>query len=35
VPVFNARLYAGATLIAVVDAWWEEAGVGAEVDSKA
>ena len=34
-PVFNARLYAGKTLIAVVDAWWEEAGVGAEVDSKA
>jgi hypothetical protein len=35
VPVFNARLYAGGTLIAVVDAWWEEAGVGAEVDSRA
>ncbi|HEY2242541.1 MAG TPA: hypothetical protein VGI21_27305 [Streptosporangiaceae bacterium] len=35
VPVFNARLYVGKTLIAVVDAWWEEAGVGAEVDSKA
>jgi very-short-patch-repair endonuclease len=35
VPVFNARLYAGETLIAIVDAWWEEAGVGAEVDSKA
>jgi hypothetical protein len=34
VPVFNARLYAGKTLLAVVDAWWEEAGVGAEVDSK-
>jgi hypothetical protein len=34
-PVFNARLYAGETLIAIVDAWWEEAGVGAEVDSKA
>ena len=34
-PVFNARLYAGGRLIAVVDAWWEEAGVGAEVDSKA
>jgi hypothetical protein len=33
-PVFNARLYAGKTLIAVVDAWWEEAGVGVEVDSK-
>jgi len=34
-PVFNARLYAGKTLIAIVDAWWEEAGVEAEVDSKA
>jgi very-short-patch-repair endonuclease len=35
VPVFNARLYVGDRLLAVVDAWWEEAGVGAEVDSKA
>ena len=34
-PVFNARLYAGKTLIAVIDAWWKEAGVGVEVDSKA
>jgi very-short-patch-repair endonuclease len=33
-PVFNARLYSGKTLVAVVDAWWEEAGVGVEVDSK-
>jgi hypothetical protein len=33
-PVFNARLYAGRKLVAVVDAWWEEAGVGAEVDSR-
>ena len=33
-PVFNARLYVGRKLIAVVDAWWEEAGVGAEVDSR-
>jgi very-short-patch-repair endonuclease len=33
-PVFNARLYAGRTLIAVVDAWWEEARLGAKVDSK-
>ena len=33
-PVFNARLYQGAELIAVADAWWEEAGVAAEVDSK-
>jgi very-short-patch-repair endonuclease len=34
VPVFNARLYDGATLIAIVDAWWPDAGVGAEVDSR-
>jgi very-short-patch-repair endonuclease len=34
-PVFNARLYAGTSLIAVADAWWEEAGVVAEVDSRA
>jgi hypothetical protein len=34
VPVFNARLYDGKTLVAVADAWWEEAGVAAEVDSK-
>ena len=33
-PVFNARLYVGKELIAVADAWWEEAGVGAEVDSR-
>ena len=34
-PVFNARLYVGTSLIAVADAWWEEAGVVAEVDSRA
>ncbi|HEY2241502.1 MAG TPA: hypothetical protein VGI21_22050 [Streptosporangiaceae bacterium] len=33
-PVFNARLYSGVTLVAVADAWWEEAGVAVEVDSK-
>jgi hypothetical protein len=33
-PVFNARLYDGTTVVAVADAWWEEAGVVAEVDSK-
>jgi hypothetical protein len=33
-PVFNARLYAGTTLIAVADAWWADAGVVAEVDSR-
>jgi very-short-patch-repair endonuclease len=33
-PEFNARLYCGKELVAVVDAWWEEAGVGVEADSK-
>jgi len=33
-PVFNASLYAGAQFIAVVDAWWPDAGVAAEVDSR-
>jgi hypothetical protein len=33
-PIFNARLYDGGTLIAVADAWWPEAGVAAEVDSR-
>ena len=33
-PMFNARLYAGQTLIAVADAWWPQAGVAVEVDSK-
>ncbi|HEY5353920.1 MAG TPA: hypothetical protein VIK57_15835 [Streptosporangiaceae bacterium] len=33
-PMFNARLYDGPTLLAVVDAWWPEAGVVAEVDSR-
>ncbi len=35
-PVFNARLLdATGAFIAMVDAWWEEAGVAAEVDSRA
>ena len=34
IPIFNARLYAGQTLIAVVDAWWATAGVAVEVDSR-
>jgi hypothetical protein len=35
-PVFNARLFdADGTFIAIVDAWWDEAGVAAEVDSRA
>jgi very-short-patch-repair endonuclease len=33
-PIFNARLYDGTALIAVVDAWWPGAGVAAEVDSR-
>lgn len=33
-PMFNARLYDGDVLLAVVDAWWPEAGVAAEVDSR-
>ena len=34
-PLFNARLYVGPDLLAVVDAWWPEAGVAAEVESRA
>ncbi len=33
-PMFNARLYSGNVLIAVADAWWPDAGVAAEVDSR-
>lgn len=33
-PLFNARLYFGDELIAVADAWWPQAGVVAEADSK-
>jgi hypothetical protein len=33
-PEFNARLYDTGSLVAVVDAWWEDAGVAAEVDSR-
>jgi very-short-patch-repair endonuclease len=33
-PMFNARLQAGQVLIAVADAWWPEAAVVAEVDSR-
>jgi hypothetical protein len=35
-PVFNARLIdVDGTLIAVTDAWWQDAGVAAEIDSRA
>ncbi len=33
-PIFNARLYLGPELLAVADAWWPEAGVAVEVDSR-
>lgn len=33
-PVFNARLYDGDTLIAIVDCWWPDACVASEVDSR-
>jgi very-short-patch-repair endonuclease len=33
-PMFNARLLDGDTLIAIVDCWWDDAGVAAEVDSR-
>ncbi|MGH3125467.1 MAG: endonuclease domain-containing protein, partial [Streptosporangiaceae bacterium] len=33
-PVFNARLYVGDRLIAVPDAWWPQAGLVVEVDSR-
>jgi hypothetical protein len=35
-PVFNAQLFdADGNFIAMTDAWWEDAGVAAEVDSRA
>jgi hypothetical protein len=35
-PMFNAKLFtADGTFIAMVDAWWQDAGVAAEVDSRA
>jgi len=35
-PVFNAQLFdAEGFFIATVDAWWQEAGVAAEIDSRA
>jgi hypothetical protein len=33
-PMYNPRLYAGEEFIAVPDAWWREACVAAEVDSR-
>lgn len=35
-PMYNARLYTlDGTFIAMADAWWDDAGVAAEVDSRA
>ena len=35
-PMFNARLHdADGVFIAMVDAWWQEAGVAVEIDSRA
>jgi hypothetical protein len=35
-PMFNAKLYTlDGVFIAMVDAWWDDAGVAAEVDSRA
>jgi hypothetical protein len=33
-PLFNANVYAGRNFIARPDAWWPDAGVAVEVDSK-
>jgi hypothetical protein len=33
-PMFNARLFADGELLCRADAWWPEAGVAAEVDSR-
>jgi len=33
-PYYNPRLYRGEEFIAVPDAWWPDAGVAAEVDSR-
>ena len=33
-PMFNARLFAGGQLVAIPDAWWPQACVAAEVDSR-
>jgi hypothetical protein len=33
-PLYNPRLYAGQEFIAMPDAWWPEAGVAVEIDSR-
>jgi hypothetical protein len=34
-PMFNPRLFVGRAFLAVPDCWWPDAGVAAEVDSRA
>jgi hypothetical protein len=34
-PMFNPRLFVGRAFLAMPDCWWPEAGVAAEVDSRA
>jgi hypothetical protein len=34
-PMFNPRLFVGRVFLAVPDCWWPDAGVAAEVDSRA
>jgi hypothetical protein len=34
-PLFNPSLYKGDTFLAKPDTWWPDAGVAAEVDSRA
>jgi hypothetical protein len=34
IPMFNAQLHSGGVLIAVTDAWWPDAGLAVEVDSR-
>ncbi len=33
-PMYNARLFVGDQLLAITDAWWPQAGLAAEVDSR-
>ena len=33
-PMFNARLFVDGVLLAIVDAWWPEASVAVEIDSR-
>jgi hypothetical protein len=33
-PMFNARLFLDGVLLGVVDAWWRDAGVAVEIDSR-